>query len=133
VKREKKAPPLNLSAGEIMVAAIVAEMKEEGVEPDSKETQLLATASKIVNHLTALEKLIETDGEMLDVGGVKKLHPALSEHRQTAISLTKVLQAIVIGDTQSGSVKNPQKVKAANVRWANVASRNPARANLEVV
>lgn len=124
--KKEEAPPQ--TAGEIMVAAIIEEMREEGVMPDSKETQLLATARQLVDHLAALEALIIRDGEMPLVAGVAKLHPALSEHRQIAVSLTKVLQGIVIGDTQSGAAKNPSKVKAANARWSNVAKLKDAQA-----
>lgn len=124
--RKSKAP--TQSAGEIMVASIIEEMREEGVMPNSKETQLLATARQLVDHLAALEVLIVRDGEMPLVAGVAKLHPALSEHRQIAVSLTKVLQGIVIGDTQSGTAKNPSKVRAAQVRWAAVAKLKDAQA-----
>lgn len=127
MKTTKKEKAPDLTPGAIMFAAIIEDMREAGVMPDSKETQLLNTACQLVDHLAALEALIQRDGEMPIVAGVAKLHPALSEHRQIAVSLTKVLQGIVIGDTQSGVAKNPSKVKAAQVRWAAVAKLKTAQ------
>ena len=48
-----------------------------------------------------------------------RVHPAVPEHRQVAATLPKVLAGIVIGDSQTSRAKHPDKVRAANVRWAN--------------
>jgi hypothetical protein len=56
-KREPKQTP-----GAAMVAAILAEMAEVGVEPDSKEQVLLDTARKLVDRLDALERIVAKDG-----------------------------------------------------------------------
>ena len=107
------------SPGERMVSAILAEMTEAGVQPDAKEHALLATARQLVDRLDALEAIIAKDGEMLTgTSGVLRVHPAVPEHRQLAVSLPKVLSGIVIGDSTSGSQKNPVKVRAAQVRWS---------------
>jgi hypothetical protein len=120
----KKEP----SPGERMVAEILAEMTEEGVEPDAKERALLATARQLVDRLDALEAIIERDGELVaGAGGLMRVHPAVAEHRQQAATLPKVLSGIVVGDS-SGIGKNPAKVRAARVRWANRDRRREAAA-----
>ncbi len=106
--------------GADLVAAIVAEMAEEGVQPTAKEDALLRTASQLVDRLAALEAAIERDGEVIvSKTGVTRVHPAVPEHRQLAATLPKVLAGIVIGDSQTSRAKHPDKVRAANVRWAN--------------
>ncbi len=107
------------SPGQRMVSEILAEMTQAGVEPDAKEQALLATARQLVDRLDALEAIIARDGEMLtNAVGMVRVHPAIAEHRQQAATLPKVLSGIVVGDTMSGTQKNPAKVRAAQVRWA---------------
>ena len=110
-----KKPPV-LSPGRKMVAGILAQMLEFGVVPDAKEEALLDTARQIVDRLDALERSIARDGELLtNAAGVIRVHPAVSEHRNLAATLPKVLSGIVIGDSSAG--KNPVKVAAAQTRW----------------
>lgn len=106
------------SPGQVMVAAILAEMTDAGVEPDAKETALLDAGRQLVDRMAALEAIIARDGELLtSQAGVVRVHPAVAEHRQVAATLPKVLAGIVVGD--SAVAKNPAKVRAAQVRWAN--------------
>ena len=113
----KKQPAQSL--GERMVSAILGEMTQAGVEPDAKEHALLATARQLVDRLDALEAIIARDGEMLtNAAGMVRIHPAIAEQRQQAATLPKVLSGIVVGDSTSGSQKNPVKVRAAQVRWS---------------
>ena len=110
-KREPKQSP-----GQLMVAAILAEMAEVGVEPDSKETVLLDAARKLVDRLDALERIVAKDGLMLtSPAGVVKVHPAAVEHRQLAANLARVLGNVVIGESSGG--KSPVKQRAAQTRW----------------
>lgn len=116
-----------LTPGAALVAAIVAEMKDVGVQPDAKEETLLATARQLVDRLDALEQIIARDGEMLTSRtGVIRVHPAVAEHRQLAATLPKVLVGIVIGDTAAGGAKDPTKQRAANARWDRVARQREA-------
>lgn len=101
-----------------MVAAIIEEMRDAGVQPDAKESALLSAACSIVDRLAALESLIARDGELLtSENGTVRIHPAVSEYRQYCATLPKVLAGIVIGDSASGTQKNPVKQRAANARW----------------
>lgn len=102
-----------------MVADIIEEMRDAGVQPDAKESALLSTASTIVDRLAALQALIARDGELLtSENGSVRVHPAIAEYRQYAATLPKVLAGIVIGDSASGTLKNPVKQRAAAVRWS---------------
>jgi hypothetical protein len=117
------------SPGQHLVAEILAEMEAAGVVPDAKEEALLATACQIVDRLDALERIIERDGELVvGAGGLMRVHPAIPEHRQLAVSLPKVLAGIVVGDSTSGAAKNPDKVRAARVRWDRRDSLREAQA-----
>ncbi len=117
------------SPGATMVAAILVEMTDAGVEPDAKEHALLEAACQIVDRIDALERVIARDGEILvSATGVVRVHPAVAEHRQQAVSLPKVLAGIVVGDSLSGVVKNPAKVKAAQARWR---EHNAGKAEVE--
>lgn len=108
------------SPGADVIAAIVAEMAVEGVQPTAMEDALLRTAGQLVDRLAALETAIQRDGEILvSKTGVTRVHPAVTEHRQVAATLPKVLAGIVVGDSATGPVKNPAKQRAANIRWAN--------------
>jgi hypothetical protein len=102
-----------------MVAEILAEMTEAGVQPDAKEVALLATARQLVDHLDALEQVITKDGALLTSStGVVRVHPAVVEHRQLAATVPRVLAAIIVGDsTAGGTGKHPAKVRAARARW----------------
>lgn len=119
-KREPAQTP-----GQVMVAAILAEMAEVGCEPDAKENTLLDTARKLLDRLDALEAIVARDGLMLtSPSGVVKVHPAAVEHRQLAANLARVLGNVVIGDSSAG--KSPVKQKAAQTRWR---SHNLAKAD----
>ena len=106
------------SPGQRMVAEILAEMTEAGVQPDAKEVALLATARQLVDHLDALERAIAKDGALLTSStGVVRVHPAVVEHRQLAATVPRVLAAIIVGDSTAGAGKHPAKVRAARARW----------------
>jgi hypothetical protein len=106
------------SPGQRMVAEILAEMTEAGVQPDAKEVALLATARQLVDHLDALEQVIAKDGALLTSStGVVRVHPAVVEHRQIAATVPRVLAAIIVGDSTAGTGKHPAKVRAARARW----------------
>ena len=107
------------SPGDLTVAQILEQMAEIGVEPDAKETALLSLAREVIDHIAVLQGIIEAEGRMqVPRTGVTRVHPALVEHRQQTLSLTKVLAQITIGDTSSGVAKNIAAQKSANVRWA---------------
>src|ERR1035437_8842205 len=106
------------SPGQRMVAEILAEMTETGVQPDAKEVALLATARQLVDPLDALEEVIARDGALLTSRtGVVRVHPAVVEHRQLAATVPRVLAAIIVGDSTPRAGQHPAKVRAARARW----------------
>lgn len=103
------------TAGEQLVAAIVAEMAEDGLEPDARELALLATAARLADRIETLEAIVESEGLMVtSPNGVVKTHPAAVESRACSVALPRVLGGIATTDS---SGKNPAKVKAAQTRW----------------
>jgi hypothetical protein len=104
-------------AGETLIAAITAELAEDELDPDARDTALLETAGRLADRMASLEKLVTTDGERtISDSGIVRLHPAIAEYRQHSIALSKVLVAIAMNDTTAGR-KDPKKVKAAENRW----------------
>jgi len=77
-----KKPP-KLSAGQVLIAAVVAQMAEDGLEPDARDTSLLATSGRLADRMAALDVLIEADGERsTSETGIVRLHPGIAEYRQ---------------------------------------------------
>ena len=104
-----------MSAGSDLVARIVADMREHGLEPDGKERELLSLASGLADRLAELEDCIEVEGlsVVLDSGRVL-MNPAVGEARQTRTSLARVLMGVSMTE---GRAKDPAKVRAAQARW----------------
>jgi transposase-like protein len=101
------------SRGESLVAHIVAEMRANGLEPDSREEELLSLARGMADRLEALERMIAKDGMSRKVGGRIVIHPALAEARQVENTLARCLSHIQLEETH----KNPVKQRAAQTRW----------------
>jgi hypothetical protein len=103
-----------VSAGEQLVAAIRAEMAENGLEPDSREEGLLASAARSRNRIAELERAIATDGLRHKAkDGRVTLHPAVAAIAQAEGVLARALSHIQLAPT----MKNPVKQKAAQSRW----------------
>lgn len=110
------------SPGAALVARIRAEMAEEGLEPDARESELLTLAEDLQDRVHELEAAIAEAGlTSTSKGGLVRLHPAVAEARQTRAALARVLAGIQMRD----EVKNPAKQKAADTRWRshNLAKR----------
>jgi transposase-like protein len=102
-----------VTRGDSLVARIVAEMKSNGLEPDSREEELLSVARGLADRLEALEAMIAKDGISRKVGGRIVLHPALAESRQIEGTLARCLSHIQLEENH----KNPVKQLAAQSRW----------------
>lgn len=115
-------PQVAESSGAALVARIRAEMAEEGLEPDARESELLVLAADLQDRVHELEAAIDEAGlTSTSKGGLVRLHPAVAEARQTRAALARVLAGIQMRD----EVKNPAKQKAADTRWRshNLAKR----------
>jgi tetrahydromethanopterin S-methyltransferase subunit B len=122
------------SPGQVLVAAILAEMAEAQVIPNSKEEALLDAVRTMVDRMAQLDAIVTKDGPILvSTTGTQRAHPALIEYRQLAGTLPRMLAGIVIGDSSSGPPKDASKVRAANARWNRrdqLRSAQAARAGL---
>ena len=116
-----------VSLGEAFVAEVLAQMTGDGLVPDAQERQVLHNARQLVDRLEALEAAVARDGELLTSRtGVVRPHPAVSEHPQVAVALSKVLGSVSMSDVTTGAAKNPVKQRAARVRWDREARRREA-------
>ena len=103
------------SSGQALVDRIVADLEAQGLEPDSKDAELLDVAADIVDRISVLEAAIEADGLSTTLkDGRIVLHPAICEIRQQNIVLVKTLNAI---QTEPPGTKNPKKQAAAHAMW----------------
>jgi len=105
------------SAGRALVDRIVADLAAQDLEPDSKDTELLAVASDIVDRIAVLEKAVAADGLSVTLkDGRILLHPGICEIRQQHIVLVKTLNMV---QTEPRDTKDPKKVRAAQTMWRN--------------
>jgi hypothetical protein len=103
-----------ISPGEQLVAAIRAEMAENGLEPDSREEGLLASAARSRDRIAELEQAIAKDGLRRKAkDGRVSLHPAVAAIAQAEGVLARALSHIQLAPT----TKNPVKQRAAQSRW----------------
>ena len=106
---------IQASSGQDLVDRIMADLEAQGLEPDSKDTELLDVAADIVDRIAVLEAAVEADGLSATLkDGRIALHPAICEIRQQSIVLVKTLNAI---QTEPPGTKNPKKVAAAQEMW----------------
>ena len=103
------------SSGQALVDRIVADLEAQGLEPDSKDTELLDVASDIVDRIATLEAAVEADGLSTTLkDGRIVLHPAICEIRQQHLVLVRTLRMI---QTEPAGTKDPKKVRAAQEMW----------------
>jgi hypothetical protein len=120
--RNTKAP----SAGDALVADIIAEMAEVHLTPDARELALLDKARAAADKLAALEAAVARTGlTYVDRDGVTRPSPLLAEIRSTTLVLTRVLAPIQMEPTKE--TKNPNKVRAGQASWAARSARPDLR------
>ena len=104
-----------MTEGEELVGRIVEEMRGNGLEPDAKETELLAVAEGLADRLAELEQSIQDDGLtlVLDNGRVV-MNPAVAESRMIRTALATVLTKISMTEERA---KDPVKQAASRARW----------------
>ena len=113
----------NVGAGAELVARVVADMAANGLEPDGKEEELLALASRLADRRQELEDSIACDGLSRTVGGKIVINPCVAESRQTTAAIARVL----LGIQMERSTKNPVKQRAAQSRWRQHNASKAAR------
>ncbi len=112
-------------AGRALIEEVTAQLAEDGLSPDARDRAMLDMAARLVDRMASLEAMIASDGERsCSAAGIVRLHPAIAEHRNTAVALSKVLATVAMYET-TGAAKDPAKVRAAQARWR---SHNAAKA-----
>jgi hypothetical protein len=105
------------SAGDKLVAEILADRDEAGLEPDSRETEALAVAKATADRIAELEETVERVGRTFtDKDGVVRPSPLLAEIRLQSLVLLRALNIIVLEPQKAA--KDPAKVRAGQASWA---------------
>lgn len=102
--------------GRGMVRRIVADMEARGLQPNARETELLAVASGLADQLALLRQDVKQNGtsSRLESGRIV-MNPAVAAITSTSAELAKVLSQIQM---DVGQPVNRAKQKAAQARWA---------------
>lgn len=105
------------SAGDKLVADILADLDAEGLEPDARESALLERARQVADKIAALEVAVEAAGPIyVDKDGVVRPSPILAELRSSSLVLARCLNGIQLDAGRQG--KDPIKSKAGQASWA---------------
>lgn len=111
------------NAGDKLVAAILADMAEQHLEPDAREAEVLARARAAADKIERLEAAVERAGlTFTDKDGVTRPSPILAEIRSTTLVLTRCLNMVQMEPDRAG--KDPAKVRAGQASWT---SRSTSR------
>jgi hypothetical protein len=112
-----KQPPRTESAGTVLVAAILADLTEQDLAPDSRETELLERASAAADRIELLEAAVAEAGlTYRDRDGVVRPSPLLAEIRLQTVVLTRCVNGVQM--TPGPAAKNPAKQRAGQASWA---------------
>ncbi|MDO3647684.1 hypothetical protein [Nocardia mangyaensis] len=102
------------TAGQKLVSAVEADLKDLGLEPDSRDSALLDTVQRLADRMEQLQSMVDEDGERtVSQTGMVRLHPGIAEYRQHAVALSAVLSKLSF-DVEG---KDPVKQRAAQSRW----------------
>jgi hypothetical protein len=105
------------TAGAILVGAILADLDEQDLAPDSRETELLARASAAADRIELLEAAVAKAGlTYTDKDGTVRPSPLLSEVRSTTLVLARCLSGIQM--SPGPAAKDAAKSRAGRASWA---------------
>jgi hypothetical protein len=108
----------NKTAGQVLVEKILADLKEEGIVPDSREAELLDHARDMADRIEELKGLVAEHGStIVDKLGNVRPSPLLSEIRQSTIVLTRCLNGVQMY-SEENMPKDHRKQKAGAASWA---------------
>jgi hypothetical protein len=106
-----------LSAGDQLVADILADLDAEGLEPDARESALLERARQVANKIELLEAAVAMAGlTYVDKEGTVRPSPILAELRSSSLVLARCLNGIQMDAGKRGV--DPIKSKAGKASWA---------------
>jgi hypothetical protein len=105
------------SAGDELVGKVLADLKAEGIEPDSRETEMLEQARDMADRIAELKELVKQHGStMVDKQGNVRPSPLLAEIRQSTIVLTRCLNGVNMY-ANPVDMPDPRKQKAGQASW----------------
>lgn len=102
-------------AGRRLVREVLAQLTEDGLEPDVRERHLLDLAAGLADRLAEVQDVLAVDGitTTTAAGGIKP-HPMLAAERQLALGIQRLLDGVSL---TAAPVKSAAKVRAAQTRW----------------
>lgn len=102
--------------GAALVAALVADMADNDLMPDAKDTALIAHAGRLADRIGSLERAVAAEGEFVTSStGVTRMHPAIPEIRSTVVAISQVLSKVQLSD--AARPKDRKAQAAASARW----------------
>jgi hypothetical protein len=108
---------MKVSPGNALVDSITADLSEQGLTPDARETELLAHACAAADRIAELEKLVAREGSTYrDKDDIVRPSPLLAEIRSTTLVLTRCLGGVQMNP--GPAYKNPVKQRAGQKSWA---------------
>jgi hypothetical protein len=113
------APPGGIGPSGRAVWRKVVNDLDPSLELDARDLIILASAAKLADTIHALEKAVEEDGRVLRTARGPRVHPGVSEIRQSQIALGRHLSQIDLelgAGSQSTSSRKAREL--ARRRWA---------------
>ena len=108
----------NPTAGEQLTSAILADLEMQDLEPDARETALLARAAQAADRIEALEALVASEGATFrNKAGVLCPSPLLAEIRLQDQVMASALAKIKMEPAKTAAGKSAQHSKAGQASW----------------
>ena len=108
----------NPTAGQQLSSAILADLEMQDLEPDARETALLARAATAADRIAELEVLVAAEGTtFVNKAGVRCPSPLLSEIRLQDQLLMSCLKAIKMEPAKTAAGKSAAHSKAGQASW----------------
>jgi hypothetical protein len=111
-----------ITAGDALVASIMADLGEQHLRPDAREVELLERARTAADRIAQLESIVDVEGATItDKAGTVRPSPLLAEIRSTTLILARVLGGVQM--SAPAQSKNPVKQRAGQASWAARSAR----------
>lgn len=106
------------SAGQSLTAAILADLAMQDLEPDARESALLARAATAADRIEALEAIVAAEGATFtNKAGVVCPSPLLAEIRLQDQVMMSALRGIKMDPPTTPAGKNAAKSRAGQASW----------------
>lgn len=110
-------------AGKRLLRQVLEQLKEDQLEPDAREEELLKQAAALADRLDQIRQTLASEGlTVATAKGGPRAHPLLAVERATVAAIQRLLDGISLTEEP---IKNAAKQRAARTRWR---AHNAARA-----